>query len=143
MAKNTNKRIPVKWIRDRAKAAYEKQSGCYICNTNTDLELHHTHSITLLLERWVDKTGYDVSTDEGILAVRDEFIQDHRSEIYDEVFTLCNPHHVKLHAVYGKAPALNTAKLQAQWIEKQKAKAVGGDVGVKKPHHLSPFSEFY
>lgn len=144
MAKNTNKRIPVKWIRDRAKSAYEKQAVCYICNTQSDLELHHTHSITLLLERWVDSTGYDVSTDEGILAVRDEFIQSHHKEIYEDVFTLCNRHHVALHSVYGKAPALNSAKLQSQWIEKQKAKVLGGeDLGLKKSHSLSRFSEFY
>lgn len=142
MAKNTNKRIPVKWVRDRAKSAYEKQGCCYICGTSEDLELHHTHSITLLLERWVASKGYDVSTDEGILAVRDEFIDSHHEEIYEEVYTLCNPHHVKLHSVYGKAPALNTAKLQSQWIEKQKSKSSGGEL-TKKVYSLSPFSEFY
>ena len=39
VAKNTgeNKRIAVKWIRDRAKAAYTKQDCCYICGTELDL----------------------------------------------------------------------------------------------------------
>lgn len=141
MAKNTNKRIPVKWVRDGAKSAYEKQSTCYICGTDKDLELHHTHSITLLLERWSADKGYDISTDDGILAVRDEFISTHHKEIYDDVYTLCNPHHVKLHGVYGKAPGLNTATLQSSWIEKQRAKS-SGEVVEKKPFN-NAFSEFY
>lgn len=125
MAKNTNNRIPVKWIRDKAKAAYEKQSTCYVCGTSTDLELHHLHSITILLNRWADRKGYDISTDDGILAVRDEFIAEHRIELYDLVYTLCNKHHVALHGVYGKAPAFGSEERQKNWIEKQKAKAEG------------------
>ena len=125
MAKNTNNRIPVKWIRDKAKAAYEKQSHCYVCNTASDLELHHLHSITILLNRWSDHKGYDISTDDGILAVRDEFIAEHRTELYDLVYTLCNRHHVTLHGVFGKAPALGSESRQKNWIEKQKAKAEG------------------
>lgn len=143
MAKNTNKRIPVKWIRDRAKSAYEKQSFCYICGTEQDLELHHTHSITLLLERWVLEKKYDVSTDEGILAVRDEFIEDHRKEIYDDVYTLCNHHHVKLHGIYGKAPALNSAEKQSSWIEKQRERVLNGGVVEEKTPINRPFSSFY
>ena len=151
MAANTsNKRIPVKFVRDRAKAGYEKKAACYICGTSESLELHHTHSITLLLNNWVELKGYDVSTDEKIIAVRDEFIRDHNKEIYEAVFTLCNKHHVKLHQVYGKAPALTTAGKQAVWIEKQKQKAEGlvdEEVieSLKPVTHssLSTFSRFY
>lgn len=140
MAKNTGmKRIPVKWIRDRAKAAYEKQANCHVCGTTEDLELHHTHSITLLLNNWVEQTGYDISTDEGILAVRDEFIEAHRKEIYDDVYTLCNKHHVALHGVYGKAPPLATASKQSNWIERQKAK-FSGEETVKS---FGAFAKFY
>lgn len=142
MAKNTgNNRIPVKWVRDKAKSAYEKKSECYICGTDSDLELHHTHSITILLENWAKSKGYDISTDEGILAVRDEFIEAYRKEIYDDVYTLCNKHHVLLHSVYGKKPATHTASKQVNWIEKQKEKASG--VMVERPKILgSFFSEF-
>lgn len=143
MAKNTNKRIPVKWIRDGAKSAYDKKSTCYICSAESDLELHHTHSITLLLERWVEETGHDVSTDEAVLAVREEFIEKHHREIYEAVYTLCNPHHVKLHSVYGKAPPLSTAAKQGEWIEKQREKLANGEVEHKPSHALSRFSEFY
>ena len=141
MAKNTNKRIPVKWIRDRAKSAYDKKESCYICNTTADLELHHTHSVTLLLERWIEKTGRDFSSDEAVLANRDEFIEHHRKEIYDDVYTLCNPHHVALHGVYGKAPPLSTAPKQNHWIETQKAKGLL-PVG-EKPKVTGAFSDFY
>lgn len=128
MAKNTNHRIPVKWIRDKAKAAYEKQSHCYICNTTSDLELHHLHSITILLNRWAEQKNYDISSDDGILAVRDEFIAEHKIELYDLVYTLCNTHHVALHSVYGKAPAPGSEVRQQNWIEKQKAKKEGKTV---------------
>lgn len=145
MAKNTgtNKRIPVKWIRDKAKSAYEKQSTCFICGTEKDLELHHTHSITILLNNWAQQKNYDISTDDGILAVRDEFIADHRKEIYDDVYTLCNKHHVMLHGVYGKAPSIASAPKQKYWIDKQKAKYEGGEVPEEVHRSIRPFASFY
>ncbi len=144
MAKNTgNNRIPVKWVRDKAKAAYEKQSHCYICGTDKDLELHHTRSITILLLNWATKNNFDISTDDGILAVREQFIAEHNKEIYKDVYTLCNRHHVQLHGVYGKKPELHTADKQAYWIEKQKAKyAEGGLVETIKQIGHSYFSQF-
>jgi hypothetical protein len=125
MAVNTNKRVPVKHIRDGAKSAYDKKSECYICNTKYELELHHTHSLTLLLERWAARKGYALSTDEEVLAVRDEFIQEHKLELYEAVYTLCATHHRKLHSIYGKAPPLNSADKQAKWVEIQKSKHDG------------------
>jgi len=142
MAKNTNKRIPIKWIRDRAKSAYEKKDHCYVCNTDQDLELHHTHSLTLLLERWIEKTGRDFSTDEAVLENRDNFIDNHHKEIYEDVFTLCEKHHRALHGVYGKAPPLSSAQKQGHWLETQKAKATLNPG--EKPKVLGgSFSEFY
>jgi 5-methylcytosine-specific restriction endonuclease McrA len=145
MAKNTgNNRIPIKWVRDRAKAAYDKKDYCYICNTEVDLELHHTHSLTLLLNNWANKSNYDISTDEGILAVRDQFIEVHHKEIYEDVYTLCNRHHVALHGVYGKAPSLISASKQNVWIDNQKAKLESGYIEPIKAHKsISPFSQFY
>lgn len=132
MAKNTgNNRIPVKWVRDKAKAAYDKKDTCHICGTTVDLELHHVYSITLLLEEWSEAKGYDISTDEGILAVRDEFIEAHQKEIYELVYTLCNRHHVKLHGIYGKKPAKNTADKQVRWIALQKSRLESRDPTVK------------
>lgn len=142
MAKNTNKRLAVKHVRDKAKSAYEKQGTCYICGTTNDLELHHFFSLTLMLERWAKAKGYDISTDEGILAVREEFIEEHKVELYEKVRTLCNTHHVALHRVYGKAPALGSEAKQERWVEIQKAKFEGGDKAVPKASYGSFFSAF-
>lgn len=142
MAKNTNKRIPVKWVRDRAKSAYEKQDQCWICGSHEDLELHHLHSITVLLERWAKLQGHDITTDEGILAVRDEFIEQHHSEIYEQVYTLCNRHHVQLHGVYGKTPQPGSEPKQARWLEIQREKHLTGASNLPKQSYGSPFSEF-
>lgn len=146
MAKNTNNRIAVKWVRDKSKAAYEKKDFCYVCGMGQDLELHHLHSITILLETWAKAKGYDISTDEGILEVRDEFIEQHHTEIYDLVYTLCNPHHVKLHGVFGKAPAPSSVDKQKRWLDIQKAKIEGTFVEstpIDKPTGLGIFSRFY
>lgn len=143
MAKNTgNNRIPVKWVRDRAKAAYEKQSTCYICGTDKDLELHHFNSITLLLENWATRKNYDISTDDGILAVRDEFIAEHNTELYAQVRTLCNKHHVALHQVFGKAPPLNSTARQERWVGIQKDKFEGKEPVAKSSRVGSFFSAF-
>jgi 5-methylcytosine-specific restriction endonuclease McrA len=142
-SKTTNNRIPVKWVRDKAKAAYDKKEFCYICGTHEDLELHHTHSVTLLLNAWAARKSYDISTDEGICAVRDEFISEHHTQLYDDVYTLCNKHHVALHGVYGKAPALISAVRQKNWVEIQKTKFENGGEPVKVHPSISPFGSFY
>jgi hypothetical protein len=142
MAKNTNNRIPVKWVRDKAKAAYTKQDHCCICDTHDDLELHHVYSITRLLDSWASRHGYDISTDEGILAVRDEFIAEHHTELYDLVYTLCNRHHVALHSVYGKAPPFGSELKQKRWIELQRQKWLDPNRQVTQRPTGSLFSEF-
>jgi hypothetical protein len=124
MAANT-KRIPVKWIRDGAKSAYNKQDTCFICDTSDELELHHTHGMTNLLETWAKANGISLKTDEEVLEIRDRFIEEHHKEIYEDVYTLCVKHHRNLHTVYGKSPALSTATKQENWIKKQKDKHNG------------------
>jgi hypothetical protein len=148
VAKNTgNKRVAVKWVRDGAKSAYEKKDSCHICGSSEDLELHHTNSVTLLLEKWAKDNGIDISTDDAIVAVRDDFIAQHYNEIYVEVFTLCNKHHVALHRVFGKAPPLPTSQKQVRWIEKQVAKRLGIEPMVEEAPLSKPksgtFSKFY
>lgn len=123
----SNKRIPVKWIRDRAKAAYEKKAECFICGSTESLDLHHFNGVTNLFEKWIKVKGYKIESDDDIIKYRDEFIDEHRVELYDEVVTLCHPHHLKLHSIYGKSPALATAKKQASWVQKQRDKHYGMD----------------
>ena len=45
MASNTNNRIAIKWIRDKAKSAYIKMPCCHICAATEDLELHQENTI--------------------------------------------------------------------------------------------------
>lgn len=125
MAANTNKRVPVKWIRDKAKAAYEKDSSCYVCGSPTELELHHLHSVHVLLEMWAKTNNYDLSSDEAIIALRDQFIAEHRVQLYELVYTLCNAHHKMLHGVYGKSPPESSVEKQKVWLEIQKSKCNG------------------
>ncbi len=143
MAKNTdNKRIAVKHVRDKAKSAYIKNDTCCICGTGVDLELHHFNSITLLLEKWASAKRYDISTDDGILAVRDEFIAEHNNELYEQVRTLCNKHHVSLHRIFGKAPPAGSAARQERWINIQEEKFNGTEVNTKTAIVGSFFSAF-
>jgi hypothetical protein len=142
MASNTNKRIPIKHIRDRAKSAYSKQANCYICGCEENLELHHLHSLTRLLNAWAEKNSHDLSTDESVLEIRDEFIAEHMVEIYDMVYTLCNKHHVALHGVYGKAPLPSSPPKQERWIQLQKAKYEDGYTPVEKHPSISFFGQF-
>ena len=121
--KNTSKkRDPIKWVRDRAKSAYTKKSSCEICGTTEDLELHHYHSLTLLFEQFAKLKNYDISTDESVCLIRDEFIETYHQELYELTVTLCNFHHVKLHTVYGTKPAANTVQKQQRWVGIQKEK---------------------
>ena len=143
MAKNTdNKRIAVKHVRDKAKSAYIKNDTCCICGTGVDLELHHFNSITLLLEKWASAKRYDISTDDGILAVRDEFIAEHNNELYEQVRTLCNKHHVSLHRIFGKAPPAGSAARQERWINIQEEKFNSTEVNTKTAIISSFFSAF-
>lgn len=121
----TKKRLAVKWIRDGAKAAYKKQGECFICGNTEELELHHVHGMTNLLETWAKRNKIDISTDEAVLEIRDRFIAEHHKEIYEDVFTLCASHHDRLHSVYGKSPLLSTAPKQVRWIQTQKDKLNG------------------
>lgn len=133
-----NKRVPVKWIRDKAKKAYEKTDSCYICNTNMKLELHHLNSIASLLEKWCLRKGYPIDTDEQVIAIRDEFIELHREELFDLVVTLCNKHHVNLHTLFGKVILPGSAGRQKMWLDKQRDKHNGIDTESTQ----SVFSEF-
>ena len=119
------KRDPVKYIRDRAKSKYEKGTECYICGACTELDFHHFYTLApMLKERLKDKqkerpTHY---TDEYIVVWRDEFIEDKWAELYEHTVTLCHKHHLELHRLYGRNPALVTAKKQMRWVEIQRDK---------------------
>jgi hypothetical protein len=116
-------RIPVKWIRDFAKAAYKKGPECEICGTTEKLEFHHYYSVTPLFEKWCRENKIVIKTDEDVLAIRERFVEENYDEIYVHTTTLCKAHHTDgLHKVYGKSPLLSTAKKQMNWVRIQKEK---------------------
>lgn len=118
----TFKRDPIKFVRDKAKARYQKGSECEICRTIENLDFHHYYSLTPLFNRWLKANSIKISTDEDVIAVRDRFISEHMAELYDHTVTLCHTHHLKLHSIYGKDPPLATAEKQRQWVQIQREK---------------------
>lgn len=117
------KRDAVKYIRDKAKAAYDKDSKCYISGLTEDLELHHFNSISFLCEKFCKERGYSL---EDVLDWRDEFISLHQKELYEDVVTLTKSWHRRLHSVYGVRPLPSTAAAQAAWCKRQRNKECPG-----------------
>jgi hypothetical protein len=112
-------RDAVKYIRDKAKSKYEKGTECYICQGTKDLDFHHYYSLSPLLHKWVKDNK---QLPDNVLEFRDLFIEQHWAELYEHTVTLCHTHHLKLHSVYGKDPALVTANKQKNWVEIQRDK---------------------
>jgi hypothetical protein len=116
------KRDPIKFVRDRAKARYSKGTECFICGSAENLDFHHYYTLTPLFNKWLREQKIVIRTDEDVLAIRDEFIAKHMPELYEHAVTLCHEHHLKLHSVYGKDPALVTATKQMRWVGIQREK---------------------
>ena len=47
------KRIPIKYVRDRAKSRYEKDSNCYVCGVGGSLDFHHLYTVDILFDNWL------------------------------------------------------------------------------------------
>jgi len=122
MSITTLLRDPIKYVRDRAKSRYDKGSQCEICEATTSLDFHHYYTMTPLFNKWCKTKGYTVKTVDDILKIRDEFIHEEEDKVYHQTVTLCHEHHLKLHSVYGKDPALSTADKQKNWVRIQKEK---------------------
>ena len=78
--------------------------------------------MTELLEKWLRENKLKIDSAEEIMEVRDTFIAQHLSELYEEAATLCHEHHLRLHPIYGKRPKLFTAQKQKRWVIKQREK---------------------
>lgn len=117
------KRDPVKYVRDKAKAGYKKDTKCYICSSEVELDFHHYYSLAPLLDQFVKERNYHI---EDIRDFREEFINEHWEELYDWTVTLCHTHHLKLHSIYGRNPPLHAAKKQMRWTELQREKYLNG-----------------
>jgi hypothetical protein len=116
------KRDEIKYIRDKAKGRYQKGSECRICGSTEDLDFHHHYTLTPLYNKWKKDNNIVINCEEDVLAIRDRFISEHHEELYEVATTLCHKHHLQLHAIYGKDPALTTAKKQLRWVEIQRGK---------------------
>jgi len=121
------KRDKIKYIRDRAKSAYVKDEECYICGGVEKLDFHHFFSVTELLNKWIKEKKLVILSAEDMMDMRDEFIEVHHKEIYDDTVTLCHTHHLKLHSIYGKKPTLVTGPKQKRWVEKRRVKEYGNN----------------
>ena len=122
MSGTTLLRDPIKYVRDRAKSRYEKGSHCEICGATESLDFHHYYTMTPLFNKWCKSKGYVVKVVDDILKIRDEFILEEEDKVYNQTATLCHDHHLRLHSVYGKDPALFTAEKQKNWVKIQKEK---------------------
>jgi len=119
---NNLKRIPIKYLRDRAKSRYIKAPNCYVCGVDGSLDFHHLYTVDVLFDNWLKKNKFVINTVEDILAVRDDFIDQHEYEMFEYARTLCKKCHKRLHTVYSQRPALSTAEKQERWLDKQRAK---------------------
>ena len=116
------KRDLVKYVRDKAKSGYRKETQCYICGGTKRLEFHHFYGMTELLESWLKKRKLTITSADEIMSLREIFIKEHYNEIYYEAATLCKSHHMRLHSIYGKRPKLVTALKQQRWVGKMRIK---------------------
>ena len=53
----TLKRDLVKYVRDKAKSQYKKDTECYICGSQENLDFHHYNGLTELLDIWLRKNS--------------------------------------------------------------------------------------
>tara|TARA_R100000734_G_C3282371_1_gene75717 strand:+ start:374 stop:748 length:375 start_codon:yes stop_codon:yes gene_type:complete len=118
----TLKRDLVKYVRDKAKSKYKKDTHCYICGSTENLDFHHFNGLTELLESWMKDKDIAITTEEEILGLREQFIKENEEQVYNQAVTLCHMHHLRLHNIYGKRPKLITAKKQQNWVEIQRNK---------------------
>ena len=116
------KRDLVKYVRDKAKSGYQKEPQCFICGETENLEFHHYYGMTELLYTWMKVNKITITSADEIMTLREQFIEEHLTEVYDEAATLCKTHHIRLHSIYGKRPKLATAMKQKRWVEIQRDK---------------------
>ena len=118
----TLKRDLVKYVRDKAKSKYKKDTHCYICGSTENLDFHHFYGLTELLESCFKENDITLKTEDEILELREIFIKENEDKVYKQAVTLCHMHHRKLHNIYGKRPKLITAQKQQNWVEIQRKK---------------------
>ncbi|EBS4928546.1 hypothetical protein JM746_000062 [Shigella sonnei] len=123
MASNIKyKRDAISLMRDGIKSQYKKDSQCAICGCAEELELHHYHTVSLLVKKFAKELQLDFTDEEIVLSNRTAFYDRYRHELVEDTVTLCVHHHQLLHKVYTKEPPLFSANKQKVWVQKQKDK---------------------
>ena len=118
------KRDPVKYIRDSMKSTYKAKEQCFICGSCDNIELHHLYSVAELWHAWAKQNHIKIECDEDVLACRDSFVADNGLYLSNEhLYSLCKPHHQRLHSIYGKSYSNYMARRVKKWLEAQRAKA--------------------
>jgi len=123
------KRIPIKYVRDRAKSRYGKDSHCYVCGVDGSLDFHHLFTVDILLDNWLRDNKIKIESAEDIIAVRDNFIDSHTYEMFEYARTLCKICHKRLHTIYSQRPSLATASKQERWLDIQREKRCQKETG--------------
>ena len=118
------KRDLVKYVRDKAKSKYKKDTQCFICGETENLDFHHFYGMTELLDTWLKSNKITITSADEIMNLREEFIEEFTNEIYNEAATLCKAHHQRLHSIYGKRPKLVTALKQRRWVNIQRENTI-------------------
>jgi len=117
------KRDVRKYVRDKLRNIYPKESECYICGGTEKLEFHHVKTVIEVLDKWMKDEGIQEPKTEGeVMLMREQFTLAHIKELCMEGVTLCKAHHYKLHQIYGIRPGLHLADKQQRWIEIQRGK---------------------
>jgi len=118
------KRFPIKYIRDYIKKDYKIRDKCYICGSLEKLELHHLYSVSQLFEQWCIKNNVsEIDSVEKITSLREKFAVDCSEELsHDNLFTLCKPHHERLHNIYGQNYSNHLTSKVKNWLDIQKDK---------------------
>lgn len=121
------KRLPVKYVRDHIKSKYKEKDLCFICGSNISIELHHLYSVSDLWHTWLQKNKLTITNEEDVLTLRVKFEEDNIELLHnDNLYSLCKPHHLKLHQVFGKSYSSYVGEKKVKpWLELQRKKFNG------------------
>ena len=118
------KRIPIKYIRDYMKKHYKARDCCFVCGSTERLELHHIYSVSQLFDDWCKQNSVkQIDTVEEMNSIRERFCQDEEERLSNSnLYTLCKPHHERLHSIYGQKYSNHLAQKVIRWLTIQKDK---------------------
>jgi hypothetical protein len=143
MAANTgssgNKRTATRHIRDGIKSNYKKDTKCACCSVESDLELHHYTTVSILLKNYSKTHGVPIDTDEQVLEMREQFYEDNWVDLVEYTVTLCSKHHSELHRIYGREPTLISAGKQEAWVKKIHGRLHGKEAVPDSGNRFSKF----